>query len=110
MRRFNAAGYAIIIDSARLNPRDPYTGMERDPAHRVGEIQYMRDMLDRAGLGFIGIHTTLGKPGAECYIDDKGVRYAGRPGSWAKVADTVLMRLGKEDAVFPAYVYEREVD
>lgn len=108
MRRLHAEGFHIVIDSARLNPLDPWTGLERDPAFRAQEIQYIRDMLDRAGLGFIHVHTKLGKPGGSVYVDDKAERYGGRPGSWDKVTEKILIRLGKEDAVFPAYDYEEE--
>lgn len=62
----------------------------------------MRDMLDRAGLGFIDIWTKEGKPGGSAYIDDKAERYSGRAKSWDKVTDKILLRLGKEEAVFPA--------
>ena len=108
MHRLHDAGCRIIIDSARLNPLDPWTGMQRDPAHRVGEIAYIRDMLDRAGLGFINVWTKLGKPGGSVYVDDKGERYGGRPGSWDKVTDKILLRIGREEAVFPAYWIDAE--
>lgn len=103
MRRLHAEGVRIVIDSARLGPTDPWTGLPRDPAYRAGEIAYIRDMLDRHGLGFIRIHTSLGKPGGSVYVDDKGERYGGRPKSWDRVTDRILMRLGKEDAIFPAF-------
>jgi hypothetical protein len=108
MHRLHDAGYHIVIDSARLNPNDPWTGQERDSSYRFGEIQYIRDLLDRHGLGFIRIHTKLGKPGGSVYVDDKGERYGQRPGSWDKVTDKIMLRLGKEAAVFPAY-HDQEV-
>jgi hypothetical protein len=104
MRRLNKAGVQIIIHSARLNPYDAWTRELRDPAYLAEETQYIRDMLDRAGLGFIGIYTRPGKPGGSVYVDDKAERYSGRPGSWDKVTDKILLRLGKEEAVFPKEV------
>lgn len=101
MKRLHRAGIQLIIHSARLNPYDPWTRQLRDPLHMLGEEQWMRNMLDQAGLGFIGIYTRPGKPGGSVYVDDKAERYSGRPGSWDKVTDKILLRLGKEEAVFP---------
>lgn len=102
MKRLHRAGVRLIIFSARLSPWDPWTGTRRDPVHVFGETQYVRDMLDSHGLGFIDIWTKDGKPGGSVYVDDKAERYGGRPGSWDKVTDKILLRLGKEEAVFPA--------
>jgi hypothetical protein len=35
-------------------------------------------------------------------------RYSGSPRSWDRVTDKILLRLGKEDAVFPPLTYEEE--
>ncbi|MDE2103107.1 MAG: hypothetical protein KGL39_38030 [Patescibacteria group bacterium] len=101
MKRLHRAGVRLVIFSARLSPWDPWTGARRDPSHVFEETQYVRDMLDKHGLGFIDIWTKDGKPGASVYVDDKAERYGGRPGSWDKVTDKILLRLGKEEAVFP---------
>ena len=106
MKRLNKAGIRIVIQTARISPYDPWTSERRDPAVVAEEIAYIRDTLDRAGLGFIDIWTKDGKPGGSVYIDDKAERYGGRPGSWDKVTDKVLLRLGKEEAVFPAFDME----
>ena len=102
MKRMHRAGIRLIISSARLSPWDPWTGQRRDQEHVMGEVQYIRDLLDRNGLGFIDIWLKEGKPGGSFYVDDKCERYPGRPGSWDKVTDRILLRLGKEEAVFPA--------
>lgn len=104
MRRFNAAGVKLVVASASLSPYDPWTGEERDPADSMTRVAYMRDLLDRHGLTFIGIWTRPGKPGGSFYVDDKCERYPGRPGSWARVTDRVLMRLGKIEPEFPAII------
>lgn len=103
MRRLHNAGLRLTIASARLSPLDPWTGKDRPPAHVMAEAAHMRAMLDNAGLTFINIWTKPGKPGGSAYIDDRGERYGGRPGSWDRVTDRVLMRLGKEDPIFPAF-------
>lgn len=103
MRALHKAGVKLTIFSARLSPWDPWTGKRR-PAHVVAtETQIIRDMLDRAGLTFVRIWTREGKPGGSVYVDDKGLRYGGRPNSWAAVTEQILTRLGKEDAIFPDF-------
>lgn len=101
MKRLNKAGIRLVIFSARLSPWDPWTGARRDTGFVFEETQYIRDMLDRHGLGFIDIWTKEGKPGGSVYVDDKAERYGGRAKSWDRVTDKILARLGKEDAVFP---------
>lgn len=101
MHRLHKAGWNLIIFSARLSPFDPWTSMRR-PAHIVeGEYQYVRDMLDKHGLTFVGIWRLEGKPGGDVYVDDKAERYGGRPGSWARVVDKILARSG--DPMFPPF-------
>jgi hypothetical protein len=106
MRRFHKEGFRIQIHTARISPWDPWTGRRRDPSHSAAEVNYIRSMLDDAGLTFVGIWTREGKPGGSVYIDDKAERYGGTVRSWDRVSDKVLIRLGKEDAVFPAMVGE----
>lgn len=103
MRRLHKEGIRLIIASARISPYDPWTGQRRDPAFVAEEIHHIRTMLDHAGLGFIDIWTKDGKPGASVYVDDKAERYGGRARSWDRVRDKILIRLGKEEAVFPAF-------
>jgi hypothetical protein len=106
MRRLHAAGIRLTIFSARLSPWDPWTSTRRDPGHVATEVQYVRAMLDNAGLTFIDIWTKEGKPGGSVYVDDKAERYGGNRRSWDIVTDKILMRLGKEDAQFPAFRQE----
>lgn len=102
MRRLHAAGIDLVISSARLNPRDPWTGELRPEAEMAAERQYVRDTLDRAGLTFIRIHSGVGKPGGSVYVDDKAERYHGCNGCWTRLTDKILLRLGETEAVFPA--------
>ena len=110
MHRLHRAGIHIKIASARLTPFDPWTGAPADPAHIEHERRYMRDLLDSHGLTFIDIWTQPGKPSGSVYIDDKAERYGGCKKCWNKVTDKVLMRLGKEDAMFPAFQQEAQTD
>jgi len=103
MKRLHREGIRVLIASARLSPYDPWTSQRRPPEHVFEEIQHMRNLLDRHGLGFVDIWTKEGKPGGSVYVDDKAERYGGRPGSWDKVTDKILMRLGKEEAIFPPF-------
>lgn len=106
MHRLQAAGIRIIIASARLSPYDPWTGQRRDAVFVAEEVQDIRALLDKKGLTFVDVWTKEGKPGGSVYVDDKAERYGGRPGSWDRVTDKILARLGKEDAVFPAFNLE----
>ena len=106
MRRLHAAGFKLQVWTARISPYDPWTSLRRDPAVVAGEIQYIRGLLDQHGLTFIDIWTKEGKPGGSAYVDDKAERYTGRAGSWAKMADKLIARLGSETPHFPAFNQE----
>jgi hypothetical protein len=108
MRRLNAAGIKLQIFTARISPYDPWTGQRRDPGLVQTEIAYIRDMLDRHGLTFVGVWTREGKPGGSRYVDDKGVRYGGRTRSWDRLTDRLLLELGAEAPMFPALPEEEE--
>lgn len=103
IRRFHNAGLHQVVFSARLSPYDPWTHEERDPALVESEVQYIRSMLDNAALPFVDIWLKRGKPSGSVYIDDKGERYHARPGSWKTLAEKVMLRLGAEEPVFPAF-------
>lgn len=104
MRRLHKAGWVITIFSARLSPYDPWTSRRRPDAVVEEEYQYVRSMLDDAGLTFVNIWRLPGKPGGDVYIDDKAERYTGTNGAWRRVVDKVLLRAG--DPVFPAFDQE----
>lgn len=108
MRRFHKEGFRLMIHTARISPWDPWTGARRQAAMIAAEVQYIRSMLDAEGLTFIDIWTREGKPGGSVYIDDKAERYGGTVRSWDAVCNKVLLRLGKEDAVFPVMAGEAD--
>ena len=106
MHRLHEAGWKIVIFSARLSPYDPWTSRKRPAAHHAQEFQYIRHMLDEAGLTFVDIWRKEGKPGGSVYVDDKAERYNGRPGSWRRVTDKILARAG--EPYFPAFDQDAE--
>jgi hypothetical protein len=108
MRRLHEEGIRLVIMSSRLNPHDPYTGQrtQQYESMAAGNYQYMRGLLDAHGLTFVAVWHKEGKPSGMVYVDDKAERYSGRKNAWAAMADRILLRAGKEDAVFPAYEME----
>ena len=108
MRRMHKAGIKLVICSARLSPFDPFTSQRREAHIVAGEVQYIRAMLDNAGLTFIDIWTLEGKPGGSVYIDDKAERYHGRPNSWRTLTEKILMRFKLEEPQFPAFDLTKE--
>lgn len=108
VRRLHATGkFHFKVFSARLSPFDPFTFQERDPAVVAAEVQRVRDMLDTAGLTYVDIWQSPGKPGGDVYVDDKAERYHGRPGSWKALTDKLIVRFTDLDPDFP--VFEQEV-
>lgn len=103
IKRFHSAGCKVVIFSARLNPYDPWTSMERDKAEVQTHTLAVRRKLDDAGLHFVDIWTLAGKPGGSVYIDDRAERYNGGAKSWDKLVERVLMRLDIEDPELPHF-------
>ena len=93
--------HEVIIWTSRISPYNPITGAARSAAEIQEQIQYIRDMLDEAGLTQIGVWTHPWKPGADVYIDDKAERYHGRPGSWDAVTEKVLLRFEGKSPTLP---------
>lgn len=106
LQAMHKAGYKLLVFSARLSPFDPFTSRRRDPSVLASEYQYVRDMLDRAGLAYVDIWRQEGKPGGSIYVDDKAVRYTGRPGSWRAVTEKIFALLGAEEPFFPEFNQE----
>lgn len=108
MRRLHREGLRLVIASSRLNPHDAYTGEQTraSKAMAAANYQYMRALLDAQGLTYVSIWNKEGKPTGFVYVDDRAERYSGRKNAWAAMEDRILLRAGKEDAVFPAYEME----
>lgn len=79
------SGWRILIHTCRIAPVEPDGFTERRPGQVMEEINGIREKLDEAGLTMVEIHTKPWKPSADVYIDNKAVRYAGRPHSWANL-------------------------
>jgi hypothetical protein len=106
VKRLHKAGLRLMVNSARLNPYDPWTSRRRPDAEVESDYQYIRSTLDDAGLTFVEIWRLPGKPSGSAYVDDKGYRYTGRPGSWRAMADKLLVALTDDTAVFPPFDQE----
>lgn len=82
-------GFEVVIFSSRVSPA-VYAAehIERDETETLGEIAYIRSMLDEAGLPDIEVWTRPYKPSALAYVDNRGVTFT----SW----DRVLLKLTSE--------------
>lgn len=107
VNKLQDAGLHTLIFSARLSPYEPGSLTERDPALVWEEVQYIRDMLDNAGLRSTNIWTGQGKPTGFVYVDDRAERYNGRPGSWRAMTQKILIRAAQENPRFAAVTREQ---
>jgi hypothetical protein len=105
-RQLLDAGANLTVASARISPYDPFTAQERPAEYVEAEIEAIRTMLDVAGLQEVRIWTLPGKPGGDVYVDDKGLWYPGRPGSWRRLVPRILQRLELADNPFPVFEHE----
>lgn len=87
----------VEIDSCRMNPYEyRQDGVTLRPAAITAQaIQSIRSMLDAEGLHEVRLHTTLGKPSAVEYIDNKARRFTGRKKSWPVLVDLMQGLYGK---------------
>lgn len=101
LKRFHREGYIVMVFSVRLSPYwlDGALRPEEDVRKSVQEV---RDMLDEAGLPFIGIWQKAGKPPFSRLIDDKAITFP-KPGSsrsWERITEKVLVSLGAENPLY----------
>lgn len=94
--KLHKAGIALVLQSCRLSPVNPFTGTLNDPEVTEREIEKVRSMLDRSGLGFVRIWTGPGKAGGWRYVDDRGVYYPGTAGGWKRVVQKLLLAAGED--------------
>lgn len=70
--------YKVYIWTSRIAPTEHRQWHKtRDPKEVQSEIDYIRSMLDDAGLKMVDIWTAGFKLPAEFYIDNKGIRFDG---------------------------------
>lgn len=99
----------LVVFSCRTAPVQPFpghtgeAGEARDPAEVQREINYIRRMLDEAGLMAVEIHdhTKPYKPGAVAYVDDKAVHYNGRKNAWTRLVPKLAILAHRPDMAFP---------
>lgn len=82
--------YRIVIHTSRIAPVWPGNEYPRNPADVQEEINYIREMLDDAGLPGIEVWQKPWKPPAYAFIDDRAVKYRGRPNSWRNLIGKFL--------------------
>lgn len=95
------SGFAqVVIHTSRIAPMEwLMEEVPRNPAEVQLEINYIRQMLDDAGLEQVEIWTKPWKPGAAAYVDDKAVHYTGRKGAWDDLTDKLAAMVGREDLI-----------
>lgn len=82
----------VIIHTSRIAPLELDERTPRPPGLVQGEINRIREMLDEAGLTGVEVWNKPWKPGATAYLDDKAVRFPGRPGSWKAVVPVLAAK------------------
>jgi hypothetical protein len=92
MRSLLAAGHTVYLYTARLSSFHP-SGDKKDLAVLAEQYQQVRQLLDDAGLEAIDI-CAFDKPFWHLLIDDRAMRFAGRPGTWDKILPVVHARVG----------------
>jgi len=99
LKKLLEAGYEVMILSTRFAECEIDEVTFRDVLELESEKQEIREMLDDAGLQEVKIWDKTWKPGAVAYIDDKAIRYRGRPADWDIISDTLVrMKNVKEPA------------
>jgi len=89
----------VVIYTARIGrgPEGPFP--EKSDAEIQTQINYIRQMLDEAGLPWIEIWNKPWKPGAMAYVDDKAVHYTGHKRAWDDLVDKLAAMAGKEELI-----------
>lgn len=82
LRQLRAAGHYVIILTARNMAT--YQSNVGKVMKNIGKITL--DWLERYGVEYDEVY--FGKPNAEVYLDDRGIRFT----SWAEVTDELLER------------------
>lgn len=99
IRRFQKAGYAVVVFTIRISPYW-LDGSIRSDEDVQRDTQAVRDKLDSAGLTSVSIWTKAGKPPFSVLIDDKAERYNPSARSWRRLTEKILLRLGAEDPLY----------
>lgn len=82
----------VKVFSTRFHPLDLDEKTPRNYFERKDGIQAVRRKLDDAGLEAITLLTdVIGKPPGIAYVDDRAVRYNGRPGAWKSIVERLAV-------------------
>lgn len=82
--------YRVVIHTSRIAPVWPGNESPRDPAEVQAEVNYIREMLDDAGLSVVEVWQKPWKPPAAAFIDDRAIHYRGRPNSWRNLVGKLV--------------------
>lgn len=92
VRAMQAAGHHVYVYTARVGPTFT-NGTVKTPAQHQENFNQVRDALDAMGLTDVPIWEGIGKPHYHLLIDDRAMRFPGRPGSWSKIVPAILARV-----------------
>lgn len=84
------AGHHVTVWSARLN--STAFGRDKTPAEFMRDREEMRQRLDDQGLYQVDIYPG-DKPMFDLLVDDRALRFPGRPQSWRRIILAILTRL-----------------
>jgi hypothetical protein len=82
--------FDIIIHTSRIAPVD-MEGSFRTGTQVAKEITAIHNKLRKMGLPWLPIHQLPWKPGADLYLDDKGMHYNG---NWDETLGEIVERFG----------------
>lgn len=89
----------VVIHTCRIAPVDPSEQVTFSPEKVAIEVNYIRGMLDEAGLTMVEIHQKPWKPSAVAYVDDRGVHYSGRKDAWKHLVPKLAVMCGVKEEV-----------
>lgn len=92
LRKLLEAGYEVMIHSTRFAECEIDEVTLRNSKEMERERKQVREMLDDEGLYEVKIWDKTWKPGAVAYIDDKAIRYRGRPADWDIISETLVRK------------------
>lgn len=92
VRELIAADHHVYVYTARTSHQ--YTdGTTKTPAQWMANMEQVRDALDDMGLVGVPIWEGYGKPHYHLLIDDRAMRFPGRPNSWKRIVPAILARV-----------------
>lgn len=96
---FRALGFRVVIWSCRTChwDYDVYGGNPSEPTLQRERVKAMIAWLDENGIPYDEVDDgSKGKPGADYYIDDKGIRFSD---NWVEIATFVLAQTAERGLI-----------